>query len=129
MPAPAGQVYFNSVPVLNDDVTVLGLDGSSVVTKGKKIAIGGTAIIEVQLASEAATSGPWTVAAFDANELLGQAPNLTLSWDKTSGTNGDTLHLTATVNAADPNVEGEIFMIDSSLEGQSSISVGIVGQQ
>ena len=60
---------------------------------------GSSRTIEVHLASDAPTSGPWTVSATEKGGP--QAPAdpdnlLSFAWDKTTGQNGDVLHLTIT---------------------------------
>lgn len=128
VPVPAGEVYFSSVPVLSDVVRAKSFSGAIWPTKGVKIPAGSSKVVDVQLFSEAPTAGPWTVTAIDGSELFGGAPNLSFAWDATSGSNGDTLHLTITVNAVDATYNGELFVIQSELAGNSSWQVGIVGQ-
>ncbi len=86
------QPYFNSAPDLKDTVKI-GFGGGSVSTKGAKIPVGQSKTIDVYLFSDAPTSA-WSVDATDAATLQGQSAELSFSWDKTSGQNGDVLHLT-----------------------------------
>jgi hypothetical protein len=127
IPFPGSEVFFNSVPVLPDKASVTDLFGSQVTTKVKKIAIGQSAIIEVQLYSQADT-GPWTVTAFDGNELNNGPARLHFAWDNTEGKNGDVLHLTITVDSIDPTAGGDVFMIDSVQGNFSTISMGMITQ-
>ncbi len=128
VPAPAGAVYFQSVPVLEDDL-VLNIDGVGTVhTLGKKLDVGQTGTIEVKLSSSADTEA-WTVTPLDAS--FGQ-PQLDLRLDKRSGNNGDTLVLTVTLNAVDPDIGAALFFLESSTgnpsaPSASSASVGLVG--
>ena len=64
VPALPGEVYFNAAPVLNDNITV-DVIGQTSRCKGVKIAVGETKTIEIDLFSDAATGGPWTVAVQD----------------------------------------------------------------
>ncbi len=117
--------YFNSAPVLNDNVTLGGL-GSTIKVKGVQIPIGATKTVEIDLFSEAATSGPWEVAAYDYNEYMGGQPALDFSFDATSGQNGQKLHLDITpLKVGQYNVE--MFFIVSKLGDQQNIWVGVVG--
>ena len=117
----AKEAYFQSAPVLNESVTVTlpaSFGGSNVPTKGVTIPIGKSKTIEVDLFSDAATSGPWTVSAVDALAALGAGSTLGFKWDRTSGVNGEKLHLTITVTGASTFVPGaHPFSITSTLGG------------
>ena len=87
--------YFNSVPVLPDQIPITIFSGT-VVTNGVAVPLGTSKTIDVQLFSDAPT-GDWNVEADDAtNYVSANAGELALSWNKTSGNNGDTLQLTIT---------------------------------
>ncbi len=120
-----GPAYFNSAPVLSEDVTLdlSLLGGGSTVTKGVTIPVGKTKVIEIDLFSDAATSGPWTVSAVDTvAKLTKQTPTLEFHWDRTQGLNGEKLHLTVTVTSAASLVTGaHPFSITSSL-GSTKVS-------
>jgi hypothetical protein len=78
------------------------------------IHVGTSATIPVRLFSE----GPvpdWTVDATDEPQTNPRpaSPNLTFSWDRTTGNNGDVLALTIHVNAVDPTYNGNIFSVRS----------------
>ena len=124
-PNIAGPAYFNSAPVLKETVTLdlSLLGGGSTETKGVKIPVGKSAVIEVDLFSDAATSGPWSVTATDTvAQLTKQAPTLDFAWDRTKGLNGEKLHLTVTVKTAASLVAGaHPFSITSTL-GQTKVS-------
>ena len=116
-----GTPYFNSMPVLGESVNVGGQFNS----KGVKIPVGSSKTIEVDLFSDAATSGPWSVDVTDSATLQGQTPELEFSWDRTSGVNGEKLHLTITVDKASQyNAEG--FIISSTLGDRTNTWVGLV---
>jgi hypothetical protein len=123
LPEPAGQVYFNSVPVLPDTIRVPSIYGVGRQTsKGVKIPKGQKGTVEVDLFSEAPTPGPWTVRAFETDG----ASDLSFSFDKSTGQNGDKLKLTITV--AETSVQGaEAFIIVSTLGTQLSFWAGFVG--
>ena len=125
VPVPAGQVYFNSLPVLNDTVP-FSVQGQTINVKGVHIAAGQSATVELDLYSIAPTSGPWTVSAKDGNELRGQAAQLTFAFDKTTGQNGDKIQMTITVATANKR-NRETFAVLSKLGGQTSMWVGLVG--
>jgi hypothetical protein len=106
VPELPGEVYFNSAPVLNDNVNIQGVG----TLKGVQIPVGSSKTINVQLFSEAATGGPWNVQAMDLSQLMGGTASLGFSWDATSGQNGQTLHLT----------------IDAISQGQYGVGVFII---
>jgi hypothetical protein len=119
-PELPGEVYFNASPVLPDAV-VMSAGGQPVTMAGVNIPVGQSKTIAVQLFSEAPTSGPWTVSAVNAGTAY-----LGFSFDKTTGSNGDTLMLTITVNSA-PTRRNESFVVKSSLGGQDNEWIGVVG--
>ena len=125
VPSPVGQAYFNSVPVLPDQLT-LGGGGQTLKVKGVKIPVGEQRTIDVDLYSDAPTSGPWTVEALDISAIQGGSPSLDFSWDRTTGVNGEKLHLTITPLKAN-QYKAEIFFVRSVLDGQEALWVGIVG--
>jgi hypothetical protein len=122
--------YFQSAPVLNEDVTMTlpqSFGGSDVATKGVTIAVGQSKTIEVDLFSDAATSGPWTVSAEDALAKLGGGATLDFSWDRKTGLNGEKLHLTITVKGASSFVPGaHPFTITSTLGAKRATWPGLV---
>jgi hypothetical protein len=122
VPAAMGQAYFNSVPVFNDTISIMGAP-----MKGVKIAAGQSKTIDVDLFSDAATSGPWTVKAIDLLSYSnGGSPYLNFSFDEDKGQNGQKLHLTIKVNKAS-QYNAELFFLVSSLNGRENIWVGLVG--
>ncbi len=122
VPAYGSEPFFDSVPVLSDTVTLAG----SFVTKGVQIPLATSKTISVQLYSVAPTSGPWTIDVIDYETLIASPPVLTLSLDKTTGQNGDTVNLTITPNAADASLKGEAFVLRSTLGGVTNVSMGFV---
>ena len=125
IPEIAGQVYFNAAPVLPDTIN-LSIQGQTIDLTGVKIPIGQSKTIDVQLFSDGPTNGPFQVQAQDFNALMGQPASLDLSLDKSSGENGDTLHLTITVKSAGQFGVEDFFLI--ATQGQTShFWVGDVG--
>ncbi len=118
-----GLPYFNSMPVLTQ---TLSLAGGQLVSKGVSIPVGQSQTIEVDLFSDAATSGPWTVSAVDTATLQQQSPELKFDWDRTSGQNGEKLHLTITVLKASQYM-AEGFILTSRLGARENLWVGLVG--
>ena len=110
--------YFNAAPVQDDKVTLdLSAFGSgSIATKGIKIAKGASKTIEVDLFSDADTGGPWTVKAVDVlAQYTKSSPTLDFAWDRTSGQNGEKLHLTITVTGASAFGKAHPFLVASKL--------------
>jgi hypothetical protein len=120
-PSLPGEVYFNSVAVLPDVTLGGGIGATTAVT----IPLHTTKTVEVDLYSDGPTSGPWTVQAVDANALQGQPASLSFSWDKTTGQNGDKLHLTIST-ISDPATKGDGFIIQSQLGSATNFWIGLV---
>jgi hypothetical protein len=141
VPVPPTGPYFNSLPVLTDMVQI-NATGSPQPTLGVTIPVGQTKTIDVQLVSDGATAGPWTVTAWDLNDYLGAGkPFLKVSLDKSQGSNGDTLKLTITSLKADNQDVSAIFVLQSDLvfgdggadgiggfDGQENLFFGAVGK-
>jgi hypothetical protein len=125
VPALPGSVYFNTAPVLPDTITA-SMFGQMVSLKGVKIPVGTSKVVELDLFSEAKTSGPWTVTVKDGAAAFGGKALLDFSLDKDSGVNGEKLNLTITVNTAGKHGT-ETFIIDSQLGTQKTVWIGIVG--
>jgi hypothetical protein len=118
-PNMPGSAYFNSAPVLPESVTLTlpaNFGGGNVPTKGVKIPVGQKRTIEVDLFSDGPTTGPWTVSAIDALAKAGGS-TLDFSWDRTTGVNGEKLHLTIEVKAASTFVPGAHPFIIASTQG------------
>lgn len=95
VPAPLSLPYAGAVPVFPGTVQIPDYNNNPVTTEGISIAVGSAATIDVQLFSDVPTAA-FTVSAFDANTVYGQAADLSLAFDKTTGSNGDVVHLTIT---------------------------------
>ena len=133
-PVPTGEVYFNTIPDSPDTLQLAGraADGgtSTTPTKGVQIAVGASKTIELDLFSTAPTTAAWTVQAFDEYDLqLATAQQLKFTFDKTSGQNGDKIHMTIQVIAAGRR-NTEPFLLISTLNGTQTqnLWVGVVGQ-
>jgi hypothetical protein len=111
--------FFDSAPVLDETVSFTSALTGTVTTKGVTIAQGASRTIEVDLFSDGDTGGPWTVSAYDVMSTYygayGLTPTMTFDWDRTSGVNGEKLHLTITVTAPSPVGDAHAFMIKSQL--------------
>jgi hypothetical protein len=122
VPALPGEVYFNSAPVLKDNIVIAGI-GSM---KGVKIPVGSSKTVELDLFSDGDTGGAWDVEVKDFFSLMGQAAVLGFTLDRTSGQNGEKLHLT--IDALKKSQYGVgIFIIISSLGQRQSWWIGLVG--
>jgi hypothetical protein len=110
VPHPNTAPYFNSFPALD----MIAYTTDKFLTRGLQIPVGQSRTIDVNLYSNAPTKRPWTVTAYDYDSwFYGLQPNLKLSLDRSSGQNGDTLHLTVTPTSIDPNLAGEVFILYS----------------
>jgi hypothetical protein len=118
--------YFNSAPLLTDTITVR-VAGIPLKTTGLKLGVGQSATVEVDLFSDAPTSGPWKVSAIDITSMFfGGKTALTFSFDNDTGQNGDKLNLTITYVSAITGSPGAPFWIQSDLGGTSTVWLGAV---
>lgn len=132
VPAVTAAPYLNAFPALGT-ITAGGI-AAGFKTQGLSIPIGQQKTIALTLSSAAATDNTWTVQAFDYNQAVmgASAPGLALSLDKTSGRNGDVIHLTVTAKKADAQIGGEAFVITSTYgntgdpDYESQLSMGFV---
>jgi hypothetical protein len=114
VPTRSSGPYFNTFPTVGPVSYAVGI-GRALTTQGVKIPLGTTLTIPLILYSSAPTEGDWTVRVFDANDIKNGSPNLTLSLDRTTGHNGDTINLTITPNTKDARLRGEAFLVFSEL--------------
>ena len=115
-----GTPYFNAMPVLTDTVLI----GGQFNTKAVKIPVGQSKTIELDLFSDGPTA-PWYVDAVDTASQQGQPANLSFTFDKQVGQNGDKLMLTIKVlKASQFNAEG--FILTSSGGTQENLWIGLV---
>jgi hypothetical protein len=119
--------YFNAAPVLADKIAVIGSPLGSFTTKGAKIPVGSSKTIELDLYSDAPTSGPWKVSVLDVTSaFFGQAPALSFTMDKKQGQNGDKIQLTIKA-LAKSSLGASPFWIQNDLGGVSTVWIGLVG--
>jgi hypothetical protein len=104
LPVPAGEVYFDSVPVLPDSFSIPDIFNVATPTQGVKVAVGQTKTVEIDLWSDGPMSGPWTVRALEDG-----TSSLDLTLDKATGQNGDKLELT--VKVKDTKAGGAEFVL------------------
>ena len=117
VPAPAGP-YHGAEPVLPD---LLPFDSATggITTEGVKVPYGMSKTIDVVLFSDQ-PSDLWNVRASDADATIFGLPNeLELTWDRTDGSNGTTLHLTIErVANGQIGGDGSSLLIESTVGGQ-----------
>ena len=92
VPAAPGP-YIAAEPMLDDTTTIDGYTGA-VTTRGVIVPVGMTKTIDVVLYSDVDGAGDFTAQAMDLAGVFGGAAELSFTWDKTSGGNGDHLKLT-----------------------------------
>ncbi len=113
-------VYFNSAANLPDMVT---LPFGGITTQGVKVLTGDSQTIEIDRFSDGATTGPWTVTATEPT--MGAATSLELSLDRSTGVNGEKLHLT--IKTVTPNTYGlSVVLLTSTLGAQTTYWAGLV---
>jgi hypothetical protein len=129
-PSLANTSYFQSVPVLSETVTVNNSLTGMIVTQGVTIPAGKSATLEVDLFSDAETTGPWTVSAADVlyeyYGSYGLQNTLAFEWDRTQGVNGDKLHVTITVTRESILDGLHAFVIASTLGGRQNVWPGLI---
>jgi len=124
LPVPPTGPFFNSMPVFSGLVTA-DFYGEPAQTRGVQVPVGASATVDLQLYSQAATSGPWTVSVYDLNYYTTGGPAANeVTLNQTTGTSGDVLQLTVKALSAAPNGGG--FVVLSTLNGQQNISMGAV---
>jgi hypothetical protein len=122
VPAAPDAIFFDAVPSVSDSipVTLTGSVATATSTPGVHVAAGAQASVELDLFSDGNT-GDWQVAATEVGSTA-----LKLSLDKSSGKNGDKLHLSVQVTAASPS-NFEIVRIASTLNGVTNNQYLLVG--
>ena len=115
-------------PVL--DVITVG--GSAAETHGLQIQIGSSRMIDVDLFSAGSIPNGWTVAVYPYESFYGGTASLAFSLDRSTGGNGDVLHLTITALRTNPSLGVDPFFILStygtsgSADFRSHIAMGLV---
>jgi hypothetical protein len=126
--------FFDSVPVLSEMVSFNSPLTGMVTTQGVTIPVGSSKTLEVDMFSDGDTGGPWNVAADDVLSTYygayGIKPSMTFAWDRTSGQNGEKLHLTITVTTGSGLTGGaHAFEITSTLGSRQAVWPGLVVEQ
>jgi hypothetical protein len=107
VPAVEGEPYFNAMPVLPDEVEFSRPPLATVRTKGVLVPSGESRTIEIDLYSNGKMARPWSVSVFGqgpGSTIFAGGPgpdaglslDLRVSLDRSSGVNGQKLHLTIT---------------------------------
>ena len=123
VPAAPTLPYFNSAPVLKDTIHYMTLTFPGVI-----VPVGATRDVELDLFSEAKTSGPWTVTAEDLAPTFGGAPELAFTFDRTAGQNGEKIYVSVT--AKKKAASGfSVFVLKSTLGTETNTWVVPVGNQ
>ena len=116
VPAPPTP-YVAAAPIMPDMVMIDGQTGP-VMTQAVKVPLNMSKTIEVQLYSDQPTDD-FQVSADDLAGSFGGTAELTFTWDKTSGKNGDKLMLTITRKANGTQIpNGSEFVIVTKVGGQ-----------
>ncbi len=125
VPAPATEPYFNAMPVLPDDVDLV-LGPTTVRTRGVRVPLGQSRVVELDLYSDGDTGGPWSI--FPGLEAVGDdgagtpyyssQQAIALMLDRKSGQNGEKLYLTMTRKATSGPLVGAV----TSFRGANSHS-------
>ena len=128
MPAPAGEVYFNAMPISLSSVHIIDNYGSTVLTKGIAAPSGQTVVVPIGLFSTGEMSVPITVQFYDFSAYMGTTALLTGTFDTATGGNGDTLNLTIHVKKYDSQLAGALFILESTDGTHSHQWTGFVGK-
>jgi hypothetical protein len=120
--------FVNAVPVLNDVVTI-DTGAAKVTTRGARIPVGQTRTVEIDLYSDAPTSGPWKVQALDLAQLQMKAPSLNLALDRSTGQNGDKLSLSITPLRQGTYGLEVFFLVSAVAAGREGLWVGLVSNE
>lgn len=127
VPSIGGAPYFNTAAVLPDVHTTTAF-GPTTHSHVISIPVGETRSVELDLFSDAPTSGPWNVDVYDLASLYGGPKELTITLDRHTGVNGEKIWADITaVKKASPFYGGfSLFVIRSTLGAAQSTWVGAV---
>lgn len=140
VPPVSGSVYYQSYPIMTDTVTISSRYFGTYMALGEEIPVGGSKTIELDLASTAPTSGPWSVEPFDqsatGNTYLNFAFEECGGASTCTGENGTKLHLKITVVKAGRRGNSEGFVIYSvfhadaggPMAGEYNLWAGVAAQ-
>jgi len=122
--------YFNAAPVLTQAITVDDPNAGTYMTQGVSIPVGKTGVVTLDLFSDAPTSGPIVVSAFDvASAFLGGPAELSFKFDKTQGDNGDQVQMTIKRLSAG-SMNASVFWVQTQIGSNVDVQnvwVGLVG--
>jgi hypothetical protein len=131
---PHSGTYFSATPLeLQDIVVDLSQQGGSAttMTKGYHATLGQTITFPVGFYSDAATTGPWTLAAAESNPLVSPVTGrIVVHVDpaKTSGVNGEKTYVTVKVNVVGP-AKAEMLTLVSTMGGVSHYMPVLIGSE
>lgn len=116
VPHPAGGTYFQAAPLALEPL-VLTIRNTAVATPGLHIPIGTSRTVEIKLLADGETP-PIAVSAqrFPGETVGGLPDDVVLSWDRTTGDAGETLHLSIGI-AADSAGAGHEYVVITSQVG------------
>jgi hypothetical protein len=121
VPAPAG-AYFFAEATLSSTVTFTDVDGNSAPTKGISVPVGRDVTVDVLLVADGTVSD-WEVSAVDEKEFLSGTPQLSFTFDRTTGNAGD--HLQMTIHRiANGDRGGTSFTLVSTLGDRKNFWAG-----
>jgi hypothetical protein len=133
-PELPGEIYFNASPAMKDTLNVQ-MFRQSLTAPGVQLSGCAPRVVEVDLYSEGPLAD-WTVSAEDLGDLqslaFGGGPGmggsaLSLSFDKTTGHNGDKLHLTISATMSNPGSYELFRVVSTSPSGEKHDVLGLVG--
>jgi hypothetical protein len=101
VPGPPDEAYFTSFIAPVDKFAIADTPGAPTIG-GVRARIGDTRSVDVLLVSDRAT-GPWEIHAREVPMISNNPLALTLALDRTSGSNGEKVHLSITANKSVPN--------------------------
>jgi hypothetical protein len=119
---PGDDVYFAGVPVADD--TFDADDGTHML--GTEIPVGSSNTVTIEFASDGPTGGPWTIAATENN--IRTAQTLMFNFDRTTGENGNVVHLTISSLRRPPNGIA-LYRITSTLGTRTTTWWAVVGMK
>lgn len=127
VPAAEGS-YFNSVPVFTENVPLRYQGVSAGSPLGLRAPVGKPVPFDLALFSDGPTEGPWDVSVYDAAELQGGPATVQFDLDRTSGSNGDRIKVTATRLRKGTDINGTEFLVVSSLGEKSRLWFGFLSE-
>jgi hypothetical protein len=119
---PSSSPYFTAQPVLTQTV-----NAGSIATRGVSVALHRSKTIDLQLFSDAPTSGAWTVTVYDVASVRGSGAELSFALDRSTGQNGDVLRLTITRNKSAARGFSEAMIWSHNAAGDENFWPFIVG--